>query len=185
MGEPGGHVGMAGPIPVPPGCDRGLLDGVALLPYSFLTYMPVVPSRHTYLAGAGLSLIVAAGFVTLQEQAGKRRGWVAAITLLIVVHQCGYLWIRKQRQYIERAEPTEILVQSLRDRQGLVDVYCFPYASQAADLAVSLRIGPRVQLRVAGMGRPDVPGPGRSICVEQRSHGPQCVRSRSQRLTGG
>lgn len=133
---------------------------LTLLPYSFLTYMPVVPSRHTYLAGAGLSLIVAAGFVTLREQAGNHRGLVAAITLLIVVHQCAYLWIRKQRQYIERAEPTEMLVQSLRDRKGLVDVYCFPYASQAADLAVSLRIGPGVQLRVAGMGRPDIPAPG-------------------------
>ncbi|MEO8598099.1 MAG: hypothetical protein ABI759_32565 [Candidatus Solibacter sp.] len=132
---------------------------VALMPYSFLTYMPVVPSRHTYLAGAGLGLIVAAGYVTLREQAGQRRV-LAAITLLIFAHQCSYLWIRKQRQYIERAEPTELLVRNLRDRQGLVDVYCFPYAAEAADLAVSMRIGSGVQLRVAGMGLPAAPGPG-------------------------
>jgi hypothetical protein len=133
---------------------------VALLPYSFLTYMPVVPSRHTYLAGVGLSLIVAAGYLTLREQARIQRRVVAAVTLLIFTHQCGYLWIRKQRQYLERAEPTELLVQSLRDRRGLVDVYCFPYAAQAADLAVSMRIGAGVQLRVAGMGVPVAPAQG-------------------------
>ena len=90
---------------------------VSLLPYSFLTYMPVVPSRHTYLAGVGLSLIVAAGFVALREQPGSRRSVVAGVALLILLHNFSYLWIRKQRQYIERAEPTELLVENLRDRQ--------------------------------------------------------------------
>ena len=65
------------PAPDPARRHRGLLDGVSLLPYSFLTYMPVVPSRHTYLAGVGLALIVAAGFIALREQTGLpplRRG---------------------------------------------------------------------------------------------------------------
>ena len=31
------------------------------MPYSFLTYMPRLPSRHTYLASVGLAFIVAAG----------------------------------------------------------------------------------------------------------------------------
>ena len=34
---------------------------ITLLPYSLLTYIPYVPSRHTYLAGAGLALLVALG----------------------------------------------------------------------------------------------------------------------------
>jgi hypothetical protein len=50
-------------------------------------------------------------------------------------------------------------VQALRDRQGPVDVYCFPYAAEAADLAVSMRIGSGVRLRVAGMGWPAAPAP--------------------------
>lgn len=133
---------------------------VSLLPYSFLTYMPVVPSRHTYLAGVGLALVVAAGFIALREQPGSRRSVVAGIALLIFLHNFSYLWIRKQRQYIERAEPTELLVENLRDRQGPVEVYCFPYASNAADLAVSMRLGAHVQLRLAGMGRPAVPRDG-------------------------
>ncbi|MCX7603144.1 MAG: glycosyltransferase family 39 protein, partial [Bryobacteraceae bacterium] len=32
----------------------------ALLPYAFLTYMPRIPSRHHYLASAGMALLVAA-----------------------------------------------------------------------------------------------------------------------------
>jgi hypothetical protein len=133
---------------------------VSLLPYSFLTYMSVVPSRHTYLAGVGLSLIVAAGFVALREHTGSRHSVVAGVALLIFAHNSSYLWIRKQGQYIERAEPTELLVEDLRGRQGPVEVYCFPYASQAADLAVSMRLGSQVQLRVAAMGRPAVPRDG-------------------------
>ncbi|MCX6632075.1 MAG: hypothetical protein NTW28_31075 [Candidatus Solibacter sp.] len=130
---------------------------VSLFPYSFLTYMPVVPSRHTYLAGVGLSLVVAAGFVALREQPGSRRSIVAAVVLLIFAHNTSYLWIRKQRQFIERAEPTELLVENLRDRQGPVEVYCFPYPPNAADLVVSMRLGSQVQPRVAVMGRPAVP----------------------------
>ena len=133
---------------------------VSLLPYSFLTYMPVVPSRHTYLAGVGLSLIVAAGFISLREQPGCRRSVVAGVALLILLHNFSYLWIRKQRQYIERAEPTELLVENLRDRQGRVEVYCFPYAPNTADLAVTMRLGHQVQPLVAAMGRPASPHDG-------------------------
>jgi hypothetical protein len=133
---------------------------VSLLPYSFLTYMPVVPSRHTYLAGVGLSLIVGAGCVALRELPGCRRSVVAGVALVILLHNFSYLWIRKQRQYIERAEPTELLVQNLRDRQGRVEVYCFPYGPNTADLAVTLRIGHHVQPRVAAMGRPANPHDG-------------------------
>ena len=41
--------------------------GFTMLPYSFLTYMPFVPSRHTYLASAGVAFIVAAAFVRLRS----------------------------------------------------------------------------------------------------------------------
>jgi uncharacterized membrane protein (UPF0136 family) len=133
---------------------------VSLLPYSFLTYMPVVPSRHTYMAGVGLSLLVAVGFIALWEHPRSRRSVVVGVALLIFLHNSSYLWIRKQRQYIERAEPTELLVQHLRDRRGPVEVYCFPYAPNAADLAVSMRLGSQVHPLVVAMGRPAVPREG-------------------------
>ena len=144
---------------------------VSLSPYSFLTYMPVVPSRHTYLAGVGLSLIVSAGFLTLRERPGCRRTVVAGVALLVLLHNFSYLWIRKQRQYNERAEPTELLVENLRDRQGRVEVYCFPYGSNTADLAVTLRIGSQVQPLVAPMGRPAKPVDGAvDLCGTALAH---------------
>ena len=145
---------------------------VSLLPYSFLTYMPVVPSRHTYLAGVGLSLIVGAGFISLRERPGCRRSVVAGVALLVLLHNFSYLWIRKQRQYIERAEPTELLVENLRDRQGRVEVYCFPYAPNTADLAVTMRLGHQVQPLVAAMGRPASPHDGPSTCAGRQQYQP-------------
>jgi hypothetical protein len=41
-----------------------------------------------------------------------------------------------------------------------VEVYCFPYASNAADLAVSMRLGSQVHPHVVAMGRPPVPREG-------------------------
>jgi hypothetical protein len=32
---------------------------------------------------------------------------VAAVILAVVAHNVGYIWIKKQRQFRERAEPTE------------------------------------------------------------------------------
>ena len=45
---------------------------LSLIPYSFLTYLDRVPSRHTYLASAGLSLVVAAAMVCVWERLGGR-----------------------------------------------------------------------------------------------------------------
>jgi len=127
---------------------------ISLLPYSFLTYMPVVPSRHTYLASAGRALIVAAAFVTLWRRRVPRPV-LAGVAILILLDSTAYLWIRKRRQFRERAQPTELLVERLRDRQGPVKVYCFPYSPQAAELAVSMRLGRNVEPVIVGMQRPD------------------------------
>lgn len=123
----------------------GLWIPITLLPYSFLTYMPRVPSRHTYLASAGLALIVAAGFVVFRERMGKSHRWaVALVAILVVVHNCGYLWTKKQAQYLERAAPTEALVEFVRQREGPVYVHCFPYDFSAAHYAVELRLNEEV-----------------------------------------
>ena len=93
---------------------------LTLLPYSFLTYMPRVPSRHTYLASVGLSLIVAVGLLAFRQYARRRNQvWLVPVAVcLVVLHQVGYLWTVKHRQYSERARPTEDLITCCRqDRQ--------------------------------------------------------------------
>lgn len=115
---------------------------ITLLPYCFLTYMPRIPSRHTYLASAGLSLIVAAGFLGLQERCWLRRTWLPpAIAAILILGNCTYLWTRKYAQYAARAEPTERVIRSARDAQGPVHVQCFPYHFSNAQLAVEIAAG--------------------------------------------
>jgi hypothetical protein len=53
-----------------------------------------------------------------------------------------------------------LLEENLRDRHGPVEENCFPYAPNAADLAVSMRLGHEVQPLVAAMGRPATPRNG-------------------------
>jgi hypothetical protein len=116
---------------------------LTLLPYSFLTYMPRVPSRHTYLAGAGMSLIVALGMIALWQYARRwKKMWLIPLTAcLILVHQCGYLWTVKHRQYSQRAEPTEELIRAARTAGPEIHAKCFPYGTVIADLALQLRHG--------------------------------------------
>jgi hypothetical protein len=116
--------------------------GITLLPYSFLKYMPRVPSRHTYFASAGLSLVVAAGFLCLHERLGKDRRWAAyTVAAVLLLHNCGYLWTRKYAQYIERAAPTEALIRLARQTRGPIYMHCFPYDPSVATLAVEIETG--------------------------------------------
>ncbi|MEQ1887250.1 MAG: glycosyltransferase family 2 protein, partial [Bryobacteraceae bacterium] len=98
------------------GTIAGIWVVLTLLPYSFLTYMPRVPSRHTYFASVGIALIVAAAALTLREWAAihNKRWVVPLLAAVLIVHQSGYLWFYKQPQYALRAEPTEALVRAGR-----------------------------------------------------------------------
>jgi hypothetical protein len=115
---------------------------ITLLPYSFLTYMPIVPSRHTYLASVGASLVVAVGLLTLQKVATSRnRGWIAPlIAAVMILHQSGYLWTVKHRQYALRAAPTEELIRVGSQGAERIYVKCFPYGLEVAELALELRL---------------------------------------------
>lgn len=115
---------------------------VTLLPYSFLTYMNRVPSRHTYFAAVGLSLLVGAAFVKVWEKWGARRTWLMpALALGMLAHNCLYLWTHKHYQYLERAAPTERLLAHLRLHRlfpGPVWVVHFPYDKHVAYSAVAV-----------------------------------------------
>jgi len=111
--------------------------GIALVPYSFLTYSPQIPSRQLYLASAGLSFLF--GLAMVHFEAGLRpamRPAAAVVMLVMVAHNVGYIWIKKQRQFRERAEPFEALIQAARQTDGPLWVQCFPRHPSIAEAAI-------------------------------------------------
>ncbi len=96
----------------------------AVLPYSFLTYMPTVPSRHTYLASVGLALLVGIACSSLVTMNHRRTLAVAAVVALMI--NIEILWVKKMSQYRERAAPSELLKLAAADSSGPVTVECSP-----------------------------------------------------------
>jgi hypothetical protein len=111
---------------------------ITLLPFCFLTYMTRIPSRHTYLPSAGLAFLFAAGFLSFQWKT-RHIVWSArALAAVILIHQIGYIWIKKRDQFLVRAEPTEQLLRIARETPGPIKVTCFPYGREVADEAVRI-----------------------------------------------
>ena len=110
--------------------------GIALLPYSFLTYSTQVPSRQTYLASAGLAFLFGLAIAGL-----RRRPVAAAVVAVMLIHNVGYLWTKKQAQFLARAEPTEQLIRLARRTGGTIWVRCFPRTPWIAEEAVHLGAG--------------------------------------------
>lgn len=108
--------------------------GVALVPYSFLTYSTQIPSRQVYLASAGLALVVGLGLAKFERRTA------GAVLALMLVHNTVYLWTKKRAQFVERAAPTEQLVDFVRRTPGAVWVECFPLPPIVAEEAVRLSI---------------------------------------------
>lgn len=94
-----------------------------LLPYCFLTYSTAIPSRQTYLASAGLALLAGAA---LREAAAmmSRRAFASLLVALLAVN-AGILWTKKQRQFLERAAPTERLRADLRRGAQVIHGDCY------------------------------------------------------------
>ena len=114
--------------------------GIGLAPYSFLTYSTRIPSRQTYLASAGVALIVGCAFAAMAERRNGRR-LVAVAAAVMIAHNAGYLWIKKRAQFLERAAPTEELIVLARRTRGPIFVRCFPRTDLIANAAVDLMAG--------------------------------------------
>jgi hypothetical protein len=112
---------------------------VAFSPYVFLTYMPRVPSRHTYLASAGLALLVGSAWVSFRQMAA--RPWVALAAVAVLGSELGYLWMVKRPQLLERARPTEELLQFAAANQGPFYLRCFPIQHQVAVATIKEAMG--------------------------------------------
>jgi hypothetical protein len=115
---------------------------VGLVPYMFVAYVHRVPSRQTYLASAGLALLVGAAVVVLKEWLGPSRNWlVAALLCLVLFQNVSHIWTRKHRLFLKRAEPTERLVALARSVEGPIYVRCFPRPPIIAEAAVRVALG--------------------------------------------
>lgn len=113
----------------------------SLLPYSFLTYMRTVPSRHHYLAAVGCCLIVAMGLLTLCERIGRPRV-VLWCLLAIGSHHAIYLWTAKYTQFERRSEPIEAFLRYLNSEpRRPILIHCSDYLFLEVRRAAHLRRG--------------------------------------------
>lgn len=115
--------------------------GIALVPYSFLTYSTQIPSRQTYLASAGLAFLFGLAASHALERWATRARAVCVVLVLILSTNVAYLWTRKRQQFVERAAPTTRLVEFARRTPGPIWVRCFPRPRLVAEEAVRLGAG--------------------------------------------
>ena len=70
-------------------------------------------------------------------KAAKGREWIVAlVAAAVLVHNVGYIWVKKQRQFRERAQATEELIQVARQTPGTIWVQCFPQPDSIAEAAM-------------------------------------------------
>jgi len=132
----------------------------ALLPYAFLTYMPRIPSRHHYLASAGMALLAAAAALAALRHAPRPRLAAGALAAAFLLHNAVYLWTYKRTQFLERAEVTERLLRMVAERpQEPVLLRCPLLTSYEARMAVYYRL--RLDISLIR----DEPEPGRPMRV--------------------
>ena len=116
---------------------------IGLLPYSFLLYMNRVPSRHTYMAGVGISLFIASAYLSVRDREPLFRRAVLSATLglAFLVHNCAYLWLRKLPQYERRAAVSEQFLSYAREHPGLIRVRCYPGSAWTAKHSAHMVLG--------------------------------------------
>lgn len=111
---------------------------ITLLPYSFVGYMPRVPSRHVYFAMVGRALILAVALMVVWQY----RRVTVSLAALFLIWNTGYIAFYKQGQFAARANVTERLVEEARKLNGTAyAVECFPHAPELAELALQQRLG--------------------------------------------
>jgi len=115
--------------------------GLSLIPYSFLTYSRIIPSRQTYLPSIGVAIVAGCALLTFCERYWRsRKALVAAVCAAIAVQNIGYLWTKKRAQFLERAAPAQHLVQMAREADRPIYVACFPRTRLQAESAVELMV---------------------------------------------
>ena len=115
--------------------------GLSLIPYSFLTYSRMIPSRQTYLASIGVAIVTGFALLTFFERYwNSRKTLVAAVCAVIALQNIGYLWTKKRAQFLERAAPAQHLIDMARTTDRPIYVACFPRTRLQAESAVELMV---------------------------------------------
>lgn len=117
----------------------------ALAPYSFLSYMNTVPSRHTYLANVGVALLAGVAGCAAWRRWRKQHRWaLATLAAALVLHNTGYIWLVKKPAFAARAEYTERLIdRAARNAASPLPVSNrdFPFTPELARDAILVRTG--------------------------------------------
>ncbi len=123
---------------------------ITLLPYSFLTYQGLAPSRHAYMAAVGKAFLLAAAWLTLRDRFPQRQGIALAVAAICILQQTVYVATYKHRQFLERSMATERLAAATQGYSGPVQVRCFPYPLEIAAVTLSVRTAKRAWLEIDG-----------------------------------
>jgi hypothetical protein len=107
---------------------------IGIAPYTFLTYMRYVSSRHTYVASAGLALLIGIALARLSRKI-PRPAFLLVSALLFAIN-LEILWVKKMAQFRERGEPTELLKAAAREATGPITIDCIPVPALVADWAL-------------------------------------------------
>ena len=95
---------------------------LGILPHSFLTYMPRLASRHTYLASGGLALLFGVAMARLSKRVQPRV--FRLLIVAIVGINLEIIWVKKMAQFKERAEPTELLKVAAESAASPIVIDC-------------------------------------------------------------
>ena len=117
----------------------------ALAPYSFLSYMGSVPSRHTYIANLGVALLVGVAGYTAFRRWRKDHSWaVGLLAIAMLLHNTGYIWLYKKTAFRERADYTERLVEQAQRNSASplpISNRSFPFNLDLAHDVILVRTG--------------------------------------------
>ena len=117
----------------------------ALAPYSFLSYMGSVPSRHTYVANLGVALLIGlAGYAAFRRWRKDNAWAVGLLATAMLLHNTGYIWLYKKPAFRERAEYTERLVDYAQRNAATplnVSHRNFPFSLPLAHDTILVRTG--------------------------------------------
>jgi hypothetical protein len=120
---------------------------LGIVPHSFLTYMPRLASRHTYLASGGLALLFGVAMARLSKRIPAFA--FGLIFAIVVAVNLEILWVKKIAQFKERAEPTELLKAAARVATGPITVDCTPVPDIVVEDALA-SVGTQAILRKQG-----------------------------------
>jgi hypothetical protein len=125
-----------------------VLIAIPMLPYIFLTYDKHLPSRQLYLA----SIVFVAILARLTEKIARTE-LRTAVVVVFCLWNVFYMWMTKDRQFLERAAPTTELLRVLQTHAPThirIDGFAYPEPDIAKDVSALVPGWTRDLIEVSG-----------------------------------